>query len=90
MIFQIFKFFYILLSPIKILMEIYQLDLYIKKFKSNLYKKVVLIMELPITPVGRILKNNGAQKISDDAKIALAEVIEEYGKIAQNTIKFIR
>ena len=47
-------------------------------------------MELPITPVGRILKNNGAQKISDDAKIALAEVIEEYGKIAQNTIKFIR
>ena len=45
-------------------------------------------MELPIAPVGRILKNNGAQRISDDAKIALAEAIEDYGeKLSKEAIK---
>ena len=36
--------------------------------------------ELPIAPIGRILKNNGAQRISNYAKIALAEALEEYGE----------
>ena len=42
----------------------------------------VIMSELPIAPVGRILKNAGAQRISDDAKIALAE--------AQKAVNFAR
>ncbi|MBQ6219790.1 MAG: histone family protein [Methanosphaera sp.] len=47
--------------------------------------------ELPIAPVKRLLKNAGAARISDEAAVELAAVLEEYGEdIAADATKLAK
>jgi len=47
--------------------------------------------ELPIAPVGRIIKNAGAERVSADGSEALAALMEAYGTaMAKEAIKLTR
>ncbi len=44
--------------------------------------------ELPLAPVERIIRNAGAQRVSESAKKALADAIEEYAtKVAKRAVE---
>ena len=47
--------------------------------------------ELPIAPIGRIIKNAGAQRVSEDATEALAKILEAKGEeIAAEALKLAK
>ena len=47
--------------------------------------------EIPVAPVGRILKNAGASRTSDEAKAELTAILEEYGlAIAEDAINIAK
>lgn len=44
--------------------------------------------EIPVAPVGRILKNSGSLRVSDEAKEELTTILEDIGyEIAEDAIK---
>ena len=48
-------------------------------------------MDIAIAPMRRIIKTSGADRVSDDAALALGEVLEEIGKsIATRALEYAR
>ncbi|MHC1567372.1 MAG: histone family protein [Candidatus Syntropharchaeia archaeon] len=47
--------------------------------------------ELPIAPISRIVRNAGAERVSEDASVALVKILEEYGtKISKEAVELAK
>jgi len=52
---------------------------------------VIKMAELPIAPVTRLMRSAGADRVSEEASLALAEVLEEYGeKVARKAVSLAK
>ncbi|HEX7467162.1 MAG: histone family protein [Methanobacterium sp.] len=47
--------------------------------------------EIPIAPIGRIIKNAGGQRVSEDAEVALDKVLEEWAEdVSRQAVKLAK
>ncbi len=47
--------------------------------------------ELPVAPVARLVRNAGAERVSEDASEALVRLLEEYGeKVARKAVSLAK
>ena len=52
---------------------------------------VIEMAEISKAPVTRLMRNAGAERVSEDASQALAEVLEEYGeKVARKAVSLAK
>lgn len=52
---------------------------------------VIKMAELPIAPVARLVRNAGAERVSEDASQELVRLLEEYGeKIAKKAVSLAK
>jgi histone H3/H4 len=52
---------------------------------------VMKMAELPIAPITRLVRNAGAERVSEDASQALVDVLEEYGeKVARKAVSLAK
>ena len=56
-----------------------------------MFEVSIIMSEIPIAPVGRIIKNAGAPRVSDAATIVLVKHLEEIGtELASEAVKLAR
>jgi histone H3/H4 len=52
---------------------------------------VIKMAELPLAPITRLVRNAGAERVSEEASQALAELLEEYGeKVAKKAVSLAK